>query len=79
MCGVLSITQGVPICVKYEVSQPDIICVITDPDSVQPGVRYIIEDVIRKAARQDNLETITHLDLALGRDGGKKIKVRAGS
>ena len=39
------------------------------------GIRYISEDLIRKVSRQDHLESITVLNLTLGREGGKKIKV----
>ena len=41
----------------------------------QAGVRYITEDLIRKMARDDQLEMITNLNLTLAKEGGKKIKV----
>ncbi|XP_012940966.1 centriolin, partial [Aplysia californica] len=40
----------------------------------QPGVRYITEDLIRKVAKEDNLDMITSLNLTLSKEGGKKIK-----
>lgn len=40
----------------------------------QPGVRYITEDLIKKIAKEDNLDLITSLSLTLV--GEKKIKVR---
>ena len=41
----------------------------------QPGVRYITEDLIKKVAKEDNLDIITTVNLTLSKEGGKKIKV----
>ena len=41
----------------------------------QAGVRYITEDLIRKIAKEDQIEMITNLNLTLAKEGGKKIKV----
>jgi len=38
------------------------------------GIRYIIEDLIRKVSGKDELESITSLNLTLAKDVGK-IKV----
>ncbi|VDI37859.1 Hypothetical predicted protein, partial [Mytilus galloprovincialis] len=40
----------------------------------QAGVRYITEDLIRKIAKEDQIEMITNLNLTLAKEGGKKIK-----
>ncbi|XP_063423484.1 centriolin-like isoform X6 [Mytilus trossulus] len=40
----------------------------------QSGVRYITEDLIRKIAKEDQIEMITNLNLTLAKEGGKKIK-----
>ncbi|XP_069121130.1 centriolin-like isoform X3 [Argopecten irradians] len=42
--------------------------------SPQSGVRYITEDLIRKLAKEENLEMITILNLTLSKENGKKIK-----
>ncbi len=39
------------------------------------GVRYMTEDIMRKVTKQNNVEAITNLNLALSKEGGKKIKV----
>ncbi|XP_070176721.1 centriolin-like isoform X2 [Littorina saxatilis] len=40
----------------------------------QSGVRYITEELIRKIAKEENLDMITSLNLTLAKEGGKKIK-----
>lgn len=42
--------------------------------SPQSGVRYITEDLIKKIAKEDNIEMITSLNLTLSKEIGKKIK-----
>ena len=39
-----------------------------------PGIRYIIDDLIRKIVGHDQFEMVTSLNLTLAKDGGK-IKV----
>ena len=41
----------------------------------QIGVRYIMEDLIRKLTKQEHLGHVTSLNLTLAKDNGKKIKV----
>ena len=48
--------------------------VVPSEHGQQAGVRYITEDLIRKMARDDQLEMITNLNLTLAKEGGKKIK-----
>ncbi|XP_060070795.1 centriolin-like [Ylistrum balloti] len=42
--------------------------------SPMSGVRYITEDLVRKLAKEENLEMITVLNLTLSKENGKKIK-----
>uniref|UniRef100_A0A452GVW7 Uncharacterized protein n=1 Tax=Gopherus agassizii TaxID=38772 RepID=A0A452GVW7_9SAUR len=45
-----------------------------DEDSVNPGVRYITESLIKNLSKQENLTYVNSLNLSLAKDGGKKFK-----
>ncbi|XP_075188518.1 centriolin-like [Anomaloglossus baeobatrachus] len=48
---------------KYEIQEGD-----------NPGVRYITESLIQKLSKQENLASVSSLNLSLSKDGGKKFK-----
>ncbi|KAM4012359.1 LOW QUALITY PROTEIN: centriolin-like [Anomaloglossus baeobatrachus] len=48
---------------EYEIQEGD-----------NPGVRYITESLIQKLSKQENLASVSSLNLSLSKDGGKKFK-----